>query len=159
MNPIRTLLIGSLFLTPLCQAQSLDAFMRIDGIPGDSVVRGHENEIVLTSYSQTFATRACSRVVALKNIDRASPALITTAAANTLLPSVVITVRKPGDTPIDFYRALLQNVLIERVEVTGDSGLLKEQLVLKPRQIRIEYRPQARDGSLLPPIVSTMDCH
>jgi type VI secretion system secreted protein Hcp len=133
--------------------------MRIDGIPGDSEVRGHENEIVLTSYSQTFATKACSRVVAIKIIDRASPGLITNAAANTLLPTVVITVRKPGEPPIDFYRALLQNVLIERVEVTGESGLLKEQLVLKPRQIRIEYRPQARDGSLLPAIVSTMDCN
>jgi len=159
MNLIRTLLIGSLFLTPICQAQSLDAFMRIDGIPGDSEVRGHENEIVLTSYSQTFATKACSRVVAIKNIDRASPGLITTTAANTLLPTVVITVRKPGEPPVDFYRAMLQNVLIERVEVTGDTGLLKEQLVLKPRQIRIEYRPQARDGTLLPAIVSTMDCH
>jgi type VI secretion system secreted protein Hcp len=159
MNPIRNLLIVSLFLSPLCQAQSLDAFMRIDGIPGESEVRGHENEIVLTSYSQTFATKACSRVVAIKNIDRASPGLITHAAANILLPTVVITVRKPGDTPLDFYRALLQNVLIERVEVTGDAGLLKEQVVLKPRQIRIEYRPQARDGSLLPAIVSTMDCN
>jgi len=37
------------------------------------------------------------------------------------------------------------------------SGLT-EQLILKPRNIRLEYRLQNADGTAGAPIVSTIDC-
>jgi type VI secretion system secreted protein Hcp len=133
--------------------------MHIDGIVGDSQVRGHEGDIVLSSYSQSFGTRNCSRVVAVKFLDRASPALITRAAANTLIPSVIISISKAGERPLEFFKATLETVLIERVDVSDTSGTLNEQLILKPRNIRIEYRPQNADGSAGTPIISTIECN
>jgi type VI protein secretion system component Hcp len=129
-----------LFVAP---AQAVDAFMRIDSIPGDSTVRGHEREIVLTGYSQTFGTRACSRVVANKQIDVASPGLIAVAAGNLTLPTVIITLARPtGEGLVDFYRATLSTVPIERIEVAEQSDQLIERVVLAPRTIKIEYFPQ-----------------
>jgi type VI secretion system secreted protein Hcp len=162
-SPIQKLLIyvvglTGVFLAPSAMAQTLETFMKIDGIPGDSTVIGHENEIVLSSYSQTFATKNCSKVVALKFVDRASPGLITAAAGNALLPSVVITIRKPGAPPLEFFKAILGTVLIERIDLGNDTGPLVEQVVLKPRTIRIEFRPQDNRGQLLPPIVTEMTC-
>jgi type VI secretion system Hcp family effector len=164
-NPFPYLLLcvlgaAGLLLTPAAHAQSaLATFMQIEGIPGESNVRGHEDEIVLTSYSQTFGTKNCSRVVAVKSIDRASPALIANAAANTLLPSVVISISKTMEGLAgDFFKATLQSVLIERVEVSDAAGTLVERVVLKPTAIRIEYRAQAANGQLLPPVVTDIEC-
>jgi type VI protein secretion system component Hcp len=179
--PLCLLGAAGLLLTPAAQAQSaparyalaqpalaqpaLNTFMHIEGIPGESVVVGHENDIALTSYSQTFGTKNCSRVVAVKAIDRASPALISNAAANTLLPSVVISISKglalgagQARGAGDFFKATLQSVLIERVEVSDTTGTLVERVVLKPTAIQIEYRAQAPDGSMLPPVVTDIEC-
>lgn len=123
-------------------AYAIDAFMAIATIPGDSNVRGHEREIVLTGYSQTFGTRNCSRVVANKRIDVASPGLITAATGNQTLPLVVITLAQPtGDGLVNFYRATLSNVLIDRIEVSEQSDELIERVVLAPKTIKIEYFP------------------
>jgi type VI protein secretion system component Hcp len=138
--------------------QGLETFMHIDGIVGDSLAAGHVNDIRLTSYSQTFAPKTCSRVVALKFIDRASPALISRAANNQFIPSVVISVRKAGSAPVDFFKAVLESVTVERVDVSGESCRLVEQVVLKPRIIRIEFRPQDATGQFLGAIVTNIDC-
>lgn len=69
----------------------------------------------------------------MKFIDRASPALISRAAGNVNLPTVIISIHKPGENPVDFFKATLPSVSIERIEVSGDSGPLVEQVVLKPR--------------------------
>lgn len=153
--------IAGTLIAPPAMAQSLETFMKIDGVPGESVARGHENEIDLTSYSQTFATKNCSRVVAMKFIDRSSPALISRAAGNVLLPSVIISIRESGERPVEFFRAILESVLIDRIELTegNGNGRLDEQVVLRPRNIQIEYRQQDKSGQVLPPIVTKIACN
>jgi type VI protein secretion system component Hcp len=139
-------------------AQSLDTFMRIDGIVGDAVAAGHVNDILLTGYSQTFAAKTCSRVVATKFIDRSSPALISRAASNVFIPTVIISVRKSSGPAVDFFKAVLESVTVERVDVTGETGRLTEQVLLRPRNIRIEFRPQDASGQFLGAIVTNIDC-
>jgi type VI protein secretion system component Hcp len=139
-------------------AQSIDTFMRIDGIVGDAQAAGHVNDIVLTGYSQTFAAKTCSRVVATKFIDRSSPALIARAANNVFLPTVIISVRKTTGPAVDFFRAVLESVTVERVDVSGETGRLAEQVVLRPRNIRIEFRTQDSSGQFLGAIVTNIDC-
>lgn len=139
-------------------AQSLDTFMHIDGIVGDAQAAGHVNDILLTGYSQTFAAKTCSRVVATKFIDRSSPALISRAANNLFIPTVVIAVRKSSGPAVDFFKAVLESVLVERVDVSGETGRLTEQVLLRPRNIRIEFRPQDASGQFLGAIVTNIDC-
>ncbi len=143
---------------PLSAHAQIRSWMKIDTIPGESQDVRHAGEIDLESFSQAFGTKNCSRLVALKNLDSASPALIGAAVGNLLLPSVVISMRKEGIGQQDFFKATLGVVLVERVDLTGEAADLREQVVLKPRTIRIEYRPQAADGSLQPPIVTDLVC-
>lgn len=150
-------LLSGLAATPVAHAELL-AWMQIDGIPGESVVRGHENQIELQSYSQNFGTKNCSRVVVLKALDSASPALISRAASNLLVPRVVIMLRKAGEGQQDFYKATLDNVLIDRIDLVDNDTSLNESIVLRPRSIRLEYRPQRPDGSLGTAIVSDIQC-
>ena len=151
--------IAAAVIAPATMAQSLDTFMRIDGVQGESTAAGHVNDIVLTSYSQTFAAKNCGRVVALKFIDRASPALISRATSNLFIPSVIISIRKSGGAPVDFFKAVLESVSIERVDVSGESGRLVEQVVLRPRNIRIEFRQQDATGQFLGATVTNVECN
>ena len=139
-------------------AQSIDTFMHIDGIVGDAQAAGHVNDILLTGYSQTFAAKTCSRVVATKFIDRSSPALISRAASNLFIPSIVISVRKTSGPAVDFFKAVLESVTVEQVNVSGETGRLAEQVLLRPRNIRIEFRPQDASGQFLGAIVTNIDC-
>jgi type VI secretion system secreted protein Hcp len=150
--------LGLTAIAPAALAQTLQVFMKADGIPGESVDADHRSEIQLTGYSQTFGTRNCSRVVANKSIDRASPLLISRAAANQLIPTVVISMRKAGDAPKDFFKATLNLVLVERIELVEENGQLVEHVVMAPRNITIEYRPQDDKGALGAPVVSNISC-
>jgi type VI secretion system secreted protein Hcp len=153
-----SLSVALLSCVPLSAHADIRSWMKIDTIPGESLDDRHAGEIDLESFSQAFGTKNCSRLVALKNLDSASPGLIGAAVGNLLLPSVIITMRKEGIGQQDFFKATLGVVLVERVDLTGEASELREQVVLKPRTIRIEYRPQRVDGSLGPPIVTDLVC-
>jgi type VI secretion system secreted protein Hcp len=141
------------------RAQPVDTFMKIDGLPGESTNAAHPGEIDLTGWSQTFGTRNCSRAVAVKRVDRASPGLIARAAANTLIPQVVVSMaRASAGRSQDFFRATLDLVTIERVEIAEQGDELVERVVLAPRSIRLEYRPQMPDGSFGTPVATAIAC-
>lgn len=141
------------------RAQPVDTFMKIDGLPGESTNAAHPGEIDLTGWSQTFGTRHCSRAVAIKRVDRASPGLIARAAANTLIPQVIVSMaRAGGGRSQDFFRATLDLVTIERVEIAEQGDELVERVVLAPRSIRLEYRPPQADGSLGAPVATAIAC-
>lgn len=143
------------------QAQAVDTFMRIDGLPGESMAASHPNEIVLNGWSQTFGTRNCSRAVAVKRVDRASTGLIARAAANTLIPQVIVSMTRSapgGGRAQDFFRATLDLVTIERVEIAEQGDELVERVVLAPRSIRLEYRPLAADGGLGAVVSTAIAC-
>lgn len=140
----------------VAKADTLSTSMRIDGLPGDSIVRGHEGEIVLIGYSQAVGAKTCSRVVVTKSIDRASPGLVSRAVSKVVTPQVIISVTKAflGD----FFRVTLDQVSFESVELGEEQGQLVERVLMLPRSMRIEYRPQLADGSLGAVIASTVTC-
>lgn len=147
-------------LAGAAHAQTIATNMKIDGLLGDSVLLGHENEIVLTGYSQTIGTKICSRVVVTKLIDRSSPGLVSRTAGNVTTPQVIITLSKlgVGPGPLDFFRVTLDQVTFERLELGEQTDQLMERVVMAPRLIRIEYRTQLSNGSLGPPITSSIAC-
>jgi hypothetical protein len=49
-------------------------------------------------------------------------------------------------------------VTIERVEIAEQGDELVERVVLAPRSIRLEYRPQAADGSPGTPVSTAIAC-
>jgi type VI secretion system secreted protein Hcp len=151
------LALGLMASAPVASAQIL-TFMFIDGIPGESTFEDKRNWIELTGYSQSFGTVNCSRAVANKRIDRSSPLLISRAAANQLIPSVIVTMRKAGEGQRDFFIATLGQVLVDRIEVADQDGQLVERVVLAPQAITIQYFPQDPKGGLTTPVVSSMAC-
>jgi len=162
MSPARLLsaivVTSLLFLVNAASAQELLTHMKIVGLDGDATHRDHRGEIVLTGYSQTIGTRNCSRVVVTKFIDRASPGLIHRAAGNVITPQVLINMQRSVEGSRVFFVVTLDQVTIERIELAEQSDQLVERVVMAPRSLRIEYRPQDDTGATTPPIITPIAC-
>lgn len=149
--------LALLAAAPVVMAQAL-IFLKVDGVPGESVYEGKRYWIELTGYLQSFGPADCSRAVASKQVDRASPLLIARAAASQLIPSLVIAMRKAGEGQRDFFTATLAMVLVDRIELADQNGRLVERVVLAPRTITIECLPQDAKGQYGAPAVGTVSC-
>jgi type VI secretion system secreted protein Hcp len=163
-SPVRTWLRAAaavvLALGTSAAFAQINVFLKIDGLQGDSTDARHPREIVLTGYSQTFGDRSCSRVIATKQIDRASPGLISRAASNQRIPQAVVTMaRVSGGGSADFFTATLDQVLVDRIEIAEQSDQLVERVVLVPRVITISYRPQDEKGGLGAAVTTTVACN
>lgn len=143
---------------------SVDYFLKIDGIPGESVDKAHANEIDVLSYSLGAARDAtaknkpaCPRDIAfVKYLDRASPLLFANAVSGMAIPSATLTARKAGEGQRDFLIITLKDVIVTSVQNAGSTDAPVEQVSLGYGSLTLQYKPQKPDGSLGDPVVSTL---
>src|SRR6267143_983565 len=106
-----------------------DAFLKLDGIPGESRDAKHKGEIDILSFhwgvTQTRARRGLADVQdfsVTKFLDKSSPLLFASACHGDHIKQAVFTLRKAGGSPTDFYKVTMQDVLITRVAPGGSAG-------------------------------------
>ena len=157
------LLLACALAAPLPAAAD-DIFLKLDGTRGESTDARHNGEIDIVSYSQSMTgpfapTTAggaasgkaiCGPVTITKYVDLSSPDLILSAALGTHIPKAVFTFRKPGQTPIEYYRVTLSDVIVTEVQQNDSSGSSSQRSVervsLIGRQIGYEYIAQSPTG-------------
>ena len=150
-------------------AAAFDMFLKADGIPGESSDDRHKGEIDILSFSWDISpktgdltgrtARVCAHDLAfVKNIDKASPLLISSAIVGTIIPTATLTLRKAGGTPQEFFVIVLTTVTVSSVShsVDGGSSSLLEQFTLNFASATVSFRPLKADGSLDTPIVATV---
>lgn len=146
---------------PAPAAAQIQSFMKIPGLPGESQVKGHEDEIELFSYMQSALAKGCLNVVASKGLDKASPGLSLLAVFKQIVPLVTVTLtRTAGDNPVDVFTALLEQVAVVSVDLSefDGAGAPVERVTLQPRRATLSYRQQNPDGTLAPPVTAILDC-
>ena len=64
-------------------------------------------------------------------------------------PKATITVRKAGDKPVEYMIITMEDVLITSISTGGSGGedRLTENVSLNFAKVKVEYTPQAKDGS------------
>jgi type VI secretion system secreted protein Hcp len=158
---------ASIALVVPLPASALDWFLKIDGIKGESTAKGHENEILIDSFSwgvRSMAsvgtmrgTRACvSEMAFAKLVDSATPLLLANAASGMSIPKAVLVGRKSGEAPLDFLKIELTNVLISSVSHSGSAEVVQEAFELRFMKARVVYTPQGPDGKPGTPIETTI---
>jgi type VI secretion system secreted protein Hcp len=151
-----------------------DAFMKIDGIDGESQDSKHSKEIQLLSFSfgakQATSTHTGSGLGAGKvemedlvfthNVDKASPLLALSCWTGKHITKAVLTARKAGTDQQDYLTVTLNDLLVSSISSDGHLGqamvegvlqgesLPTEEVKLSFTQINIEYKEQGADGSL-----------
>jgi type VI secretion system secreted protein Hcp len=138
-------------------AQSVDMFIKIDGIEGESTDDKHLNEIDVESWSWG-ATQSTSLgggagggsgkvsfqdLHFVHKVDKASPKLFLATAKGEHIPKVELTVRKAGDKPLEYMKVTMSDVIISGVSpgTSGDS-LPTEEVTMNFAAFEIEYTPQ-----------------
>ena len=173
---VRPLLAGMITagaVAPVAAPAADDVFLKLDGIAGESTSKGHEKEISLLSYSQSFTNPAtaggagtgkvnCGDVRVTKLVDRSSPDLIAHVATGKHISKAVITFRKAGEQPLEYYTVTLSDVMLNAITQTdaspADATTILEQVSMSATRFRFEYRQQSPSGGTAGVISFGWDC-
>jgi type VI secretion system secreted protein Hcp len=133
---------------------AVDIFLKIDGIPGDSTVFQHENEITIDSFAwrETQAGSAVARI-AMNDIQltakmsKASPLLMLACVNGKPIATAVLTLQKASASPVVFEIWTFTNVIVSTYRLGYSGNLVPEdQFTLTFESIRFEYTPQTSSG-------------
>jgi type VI secretion system secreted protein Hcp len=120
------------------KAMAFDAFLKIDGIPGESTDDGHTDWIEVLSYSCGISQNASasassgggataeradfSELSIVKSLDKASPKLAVACADGTHIASVVLELCRAGGDKLKYMEYKLTNCIVSTVRPGGSSG-------------------------------------
>jgi type VI secretion system secreted protein Hcp len=144
---------------------AIDYFLKIDGIPGESLDAKHKGEIDVLSWSwgetnpvQPGGPGSGSGAGKVQMQDftftaatsKASPSLMLAGASGKHLKSAVLTARKAGKAQAEFLTFSLSDVLVSAYQVGGVEGEVvpMDSVSLNFSKIQVEYKEQKPDGSL-----------
>jgi type VI secretion system secreted protein Hcp len=143
-----------------------DAFLKIEGIPGESQDDKHKNEIDVLSFSwginRPKGERGRAKVSdfsVVKFTDKASPLLFDAACEGRDIPEATFTARKAGGEQQTFLKYVFKDVIISSVQPSGTSGsespIPTETVSLAFGSVEITYTAQGPNGQPLPPVTSS----
>jgi type VI secretion system secreted protein Hcp len=145
---------------------SVDYFLKLDTIDGESQDSKHKGEIDILSWSWSEAQTgtggtgmgsgagkvAMMDVQFTKYVDKASPKLMLACANGTHLPTGTLVIRKSGKDQQEYIKVKYEEVLVSSYSVSGAAGdgsmVPTEAISLNFSKITFDYKPQKADGTL-----------
>ncbi len=142
---------------------AVDMFLKIDGCDGESADASHTDEIDVLAFSWGMTQSGSAHIAGgggsgkvnvqdmsiTKYLDKASTVLMQKCCSGKHFPSAVLVCRKAGDTPVEYFKVTMEEVLVTSVSEGGGGGEDKqtENISLNFAKVKVEYTPQAADGS------------
>lgn len=143
---------------------TLDAFLKIDGIPGESLDEQCKDWIEITGYSfgtyqsasvtastaggATSGRTTLSNLTLTKMLDKSSCKLMAASCAGQHFKEVQLSVHRAGGDKMKFYELILEEVIIAEYNQNANDGIPTELIQLNYGRIRSTYTLQKRtDGS------------
>ena len=140
-----------------------DMFLKIGNIQGESQDVEHMNEIDVLAWSwgmsqggaqaggrASGAGRANIQDLSVtKFTDKSTPELMKMLLLGEHIPEAIITVRKAGERPFEYFKITMQDVIITSMQLSGNTGgdRLTENVTLNFTKFRVDYTEQKPDGS------------
>lgn len=143
---------------------ALNAYLKIDGIEGESRDDKHRNQIEIESFSwgeSNFASAASGGGGAagkvtmndfhfVMKVSKASPKLFLACATGEHFPEAVLSISKAGAEQIDYLYWKLSDCLVTSYQTSGSSGDIvpTDSFSLNFAKIEVSYKEQTADGKL-----------
>jgi len=153
------LLVACVLWTAMPAHAIFDAFLKLEGVPGEATATGHKDEIAIDSFSMGVSRPAATGgtqtgrpqftdISFSHRLDKASPLLMLRCAQGTHIPSAVLTCRNVGTQANIFYVIRLTDVVVTSVSVGGAAGGDRptETFSLNYARIEWEYIAQSPTG-------------
>jgi type VI secretion system secreted protein Hcp len=144
---------------------AVDMFLKIDGLEGESKDKhGHGKEIDVISWyfgvqqSGTMhyggggggGKAKFDDLLVEKWVDSATTNLFAAVATGKHFKNVVLTVRKAGETPLEYMKFELTDCLITSYDTGGKADTtddrIRETVKLNYAKIGLKYKPQTQEG-------------
>jgi len=141
---------------------SVDMFLKITDVKGESKDKGHAGEIEIESFSwgatqlgaSSHGTGAGAGKVSMNDFhfvmrnNSASPSLFLFCANGKHLKEAKLTCRKAGGTQQDFLKVTMSDVLISSYQTGGSQGgeVPMDQISLNYSKIEVDYLAQDEKG-------------
>jgi type VI secretion system secreted protein Hcp len=151
---------------------TVDYFLKIDGIEGESRDDKHKDEIEIESFSwgetQTgsFAVGGGGGAgkVSVQDfrftmlVNKASPALFLACAQGDHIKNAILTCRKAGQKPVEFMKVTMTVVFVSSFQIGGTAGVVPtDQISLNFEKIEVEYKEQDATGKLAGSVKKSFD--
>jgi type VI secretion system secreted protein Hcp len=141
---------------------AVDMTIKIDGIKGESKLDKHKEEIDVTSWSWGMSQTGTMHsgggggagkvsihdLSITKMVDKSSPELMLACSNGKHIKDAVLTVRKAGESPLEYITVTMQDVLVSSVSSGGSAGqdLVSENVGLNFAKVKVEYQEQDEKG-------------
>lgn len=154
----------------------VDYFLKIDGIPGESMDSKHKDEIELLTHSWggsnsgSFASISgggTGKVIHQdfsfsQTMQKSSPLLLKAMNTGQHIKKAILTCRKAGggNTPgQEYLKVTLEDVLVSSYQMSGGSGdvVPTDSVTLNFSKLEYAYSPQKQDGTLDGALVTKAD--
>ena len=142
---------------------SVDMFLKIDDLEGESVDDVHAGEIDILAWSWGMSQSGSMHmgrgggsgkvsvqdISVTKWVDSSSHDLIRKCCNGAHFGEAVLTVRKAGETPLEYLIITMKEIIVTSVSTGGSGGedRLTENISLNFKEFIVEYVPQMADGS------------
>jgi type VI secretion system secreted protein Hcp len=142
---------------------AVDMFLKIDGVDGESEDDGHKKSIDVLAFSWGMSQSGSMHIGGgggsgkvnvqdmsiTKFLDKSSAELVKRCCSGKHFPTVLLTCRKAGDKPVEYYKVTMEEVLISSVSegASGGEDQQTENITLNFAKVKVEYTPQKEDGS------------
>jgi type VI secretion system secreted protein Hcp len=164
---------ASLLASPSAASAATDMFLKLGDIKGESVDSKHKGEIDVLAWSwgesdNTAAARKsrigkaapdCIQDLSLtKFVDRATPDIIMDAILGRIINQGTLTLRKAGESQLEYLTLTLTDVTISSYSTGGSGGedRITENVTLHFQKMEGTYTPQQSDGRPGTPITWTV---
>lgn len=168
VRPLLAGMVAAGAAAPVAAPAAESIFLKLGDIKGESTDSKHKDEIVILSYTQSWANGGgttkvnCNDVRVTKVIDKSSTALIMGVVTNKHYPTAVITFRNAGKSQIEYYKVTLTDVLLNSISQTDtsptDATSILEQVSMTAAKFKFQYTPQNQDGSPGATLTFVYDC-
>ena len=131
-----------------------DMFLKMSGVTGEAQDSQHKGEIQVDGWSWGLsapaalggagvaARAALHELVVLKQVDQATPTLMQLVRTRKVVPTALLTVRKAGTTPLEYFKIELSDARVTSVTTQSEGAQLTEKVQLVCARIRVTYVPQ-----------------
>lgn len=142
---------------------AMDMFIRIGTLKGESRDKTHKEKIDVLAWSWGMSNSGTAHtgggagagkanvqdLSITKYIDKSSPSLMLACCKGTHYDDAELIVRKAGDTPVEYVKITLSEVLITAVSTGGSGGedRLTENVTLNFAKVKVEYTEQDAKGA------------
>jgi len=150
MKTIRLLRLGPLLVATLSApsfAWGLEAFLWVDGIPGEAVQEQHKGWVELTGMTNRAdrpagpaSQKDAIQWIVLKHVDKATPLLYQACAQGQPVAQALIELVLGEPTSLRFYQITLSNVVFESISSSATAGASHSRgASVKKVQLRAEW--------------------